>query len=74
MYTDHSAVKAVLETPSPSAKHAHWWSQVYASDVHTVKIICDSGRENVNADALSCNPSNEDLIPSPDENGQMAVV
>ena len=30
VYTDHSAVKAVLETPSPSAKHARWWSKVYA--------------------------------------------
>ena len=24
VYTDHSVVKAVLETPNPSAKHARW--------------------------------------------------
>ena len=24
--TDHTAVKAVLETPNPSAKHACWWT------------------------------------------------
>ena len=33
IYTDHSAVKAVLETPNPSAKHARWWTKVYASGV-----------------------------------------
>ena len=27
VYTDHSAVKAVLETPNPSAKHARWWAK-----------------------------------------------
>jgi len=50
VYTDHSTVKAVLETPSPSAKHARWWSQVYASGVHNVRIVY---RENIIADALS---------------------
>ena len=74
VYTDHSAVKAVLETPSPSAKHAHWWGQVYARGVRNVNIIYHSGRENVNADVLSRNPSNGDSIPSPDESVQIAVV
>ena len=27
--TDHSAVKAVLETPNPTSKHARWWTRVY---------------------------------------------
>ena len=31
--TDHSAVKAILQTPSPSGKHAHWWLKVFASGV-----------------------------------------
>ena len=26
VYTDHSTVKAVLETPNPSRKHARWWT------------------------------------------------
>ena len=26
--TDHSAVKAILKTPSPSGKHARWWLKV----------------------------------------------
>ena len=35
IYTDHSAVKAVLETPNPSSKHACWWSKVYDSSVRS---------------------------------------
>jgi len=33
VYTDHSAVKAVLETPNPSGKHARWWTRVYGRGV-----------------------------------------
>lgn len=29
IYTDHTAVKAVLESPNPRAKHARWWTRVY---------------------------------------------
>ena len=29
--TDHSAAKAVLDTPSSSGKHARWWTKVYGS-------------------------------------------
>lgn len=36
VYTDHSAVKAVLETPSPSGKHARWWSKVFGSGVRKI--------------------------------------
>ena len=74
VYTDHSAVKVVLETPSPSAKHARWWSQVYASGVHNVKIIYRSGKENINADALPHNPLSSDSVPCHDESVQIAVV
>ena len=28
VYTDHSAIKAILETPSPTSKHARWWTKV----------------------------------------------
>ena len=70
VYTDHSTVKAVLETPSPSAKHAQWWSQVYVSGVHNVRIVYHAGRENIIADALSRNPSSTDFTSSHDENVQ----
>eukprot|EP00731_Ephydatia_muelleri_P000008 Em0001g8a len=56
VYTDHAAVKAVLETPNPSGKHARWWSKVYESGVKSISIIYKSGKSNTNADALSRNP------------------
>ena len=56
VYTDHSAVKAVLATPSANGKHARWWSKVYGTGVKSVNIIYRSGNENANADALSRNP------------------
>ena len=59
VYTDHSAVKAVLETPSPSGKHARWWSKVFASGVQKLEIIYRAGKENANADALSRAPWGE---------------
>lgn len=31
MFTDHSAVKAILETTSPIGKHARWWTKVFGS-------------------------------------------
>ena len=47
VYTDHSAVKAVLETPNPSAKHACWWTKVYGSGVHKIKIFYHPGKESI---------------------------
>ena len=53
MYIDHSAVKAVLETPNPTGKHARWWTWVYGQGIKQVSIVYCSGKENVGADALS---------------------
>ena len=53
VYTDHSAVKAVLETPNPNGKHARWWLKIFASGLRTIKIVYKAGKENGNADALS---------------------
>jgi hypothetical protein len=44
--TDHSAVKAILQTPSPSGKHACWWLKVFASGVGKVQMVYRPGREN----------------------------
>ena len=67
--TDHSAVQAVLETPSPTGKHARWWLKVFASGVGKVQIVYRPGRENTKADALSRNP-----VSSPEEeDGEVEV-
>ena len=70
--TDHSAVKTVLGTPSPSRKHAYWWTKVYSSRVGTATITHRADRENSNADTLSRNP----LISSPPEGigGEMQIA
>ena len=54
--TDHTAVKAILQTPNPSGKHARWWTKVYASGVRNVKIQYCPGCLNSSADALSHSP------------------
>lgn len=54
--TDHSAVRAVLCTLSPSAKHARWWNKVYGCGAQNIEIIYRPGRENGVADALSRAP------------------
>ena len=43
VYTDRSAVKADLENPNPSAKHARWWTKVYGSGVKSIEIMYQSG-------------------------------
>ena len=61
--TDHAAVKAVLETPNPTGKHARWWTRVYGRGVKEVRIVYRAGKENVAADALSRRPQG----PAPPE-------
>ena len=56
IYTDHSAVKAVLGATNLSGKHAHWWTKVYVNGLQSVDIVYRSGKENTNADALSRTP------------------
>ena len=56
VYTDHTAVKSVLESPNPTGKHARWWTRVYGCGVKHVSIRYRAGRENTNADALSRSP------------------
>ena len=56
VYTDHSAVKAVLKAPNPSGKYARWWTRVYGSGIHEVDIVYRSGKHSANADALSRSP------------------
>ena len=57
VYSDHSAVKAVLETTNPSGKHARWWTKVFGSGLKSINIVYRAGKENINSDALSRNPA-----------------
>ena len=50
--TDHSPVRAVLETPIASGKHARWWSKFFSSGLRDIKIVCLPKKENASADAL----------------------
>ncbi len=56
VYSDHSAVKAVLKAPNPSGKHARWWTRVYGSGISEVDIVYRPGKNCANADALSRSP------------------
>lgn len=51
IFTDHTAVKAVLGTPQPNGKHTRWWSKVFGSGIKEVEIVYRPGKENANADA-----------------------
>ena len=47
VYTDHSAVKAVLGAPGSSGKHARWWSNVFKSGVKEVNIVYHPGKKTM---------------------------
>ena len=53
VYTDHSALTLLLNTPQPSGKLARWGMAIQELDL---KIRQCSGRSNSNADALSRSP------------------
>ena len=62
VYTDHTAVKSVLEAANPSSKHARWWTRVYGRGIKEVTIRYRACREHINADALSRSPK----LPAPE--------
>ena len=39
VFTDHSAVKAVLSNPGNNGKHARWWTKEYGNGVKNVDIV-----------------------------------
>ena len=61
MYTDHSALKSLLNTQQPSGKLARWGMAVQELDV---TILHRVGKQNANADALSRSPL-PDSSPTP---------
>ncbi len=53
VFTDHEALKSLLNTPQPSGNLARWGMTIQELDV---KILHRSGKHNANADALSRAP------------------
>ena len=51
LYTDHKALKSLMNTPHPSGKLARWGLAIQELDLH---IHHRSGKTNQAADALSC--------------------
>ena len=74
VYTDHTAVKAVLEAPNPNGKHARWWMKVYGQGVRNVKIIYCSGKCNANADAFSRGPQSTAPQEASEPEVQVAAI
>ena len=56
VYTDHQALKSLLNTPQPSGKLAWWGMALQEMDL---TIQHRSGKHNLNADALSRCPLNQ---------------
>lgn len=63
VFTDHKALKSLLNTPQPSGKLTRWGIALQEFDV---KIVHHSGKHNANTDALSCSslPSSDDKHPA----------
>ena len=67
VYTDHQALKSLLNTPQPSGKLARWGMAIQELDL---SIQHRSGKANANADALSRCP----LPSSSDDNQTCELV
>ena len=63
VFTDHSAVKAVLTNPGSNGKHTCWWTKVYGTGAKKVEIVYQAGKDNLHADALPWQPN----LPAPVE-------
>ena len=72
VYTDHTAVPAVLDAPNPTGKHARWWTRVYGKGVNKVQIVYRAGEDNKSADALSRAPQSH--TPPPDDSEETVQI
>ena len=50
--TDHTAVKAALDSPNPSGHHARWWTRVFGQGIRKCPLFTELEKENVAADVL----------------------
>ena len=75
VYTDHSAVRSVLQNPNASGKHARWWTKVYGSGIADLSIFYRPGKDNASADALfRCPQSPAPVIGEAETEVQVSVV
>ena len=66
VFTDHEALKALLNTPQPSGKLARWGLALQELDL---QICYCPGKQNQNADVLSRNP-----VPMETENEELETI
>ena len=71
VYTDHSALKALLNTPHPSGKLARWGMAIQELDL---TIYHRAGKHNSNADALSRAPVPTDFSSSVDTEDTFGII
>lgn len=69
VYTDHIAVKAALDAPNPTGKHARWYED--KSGIKEVQITHRASKMNVNANALSRSPQ---ATPPTSENDDCVII
>ena len=70
VYTDHEALKSLLNTPQPSSKLARWGMALQEMDL---TIVHRSGKRNANADALSRFPMSTTMDHNPTQ-GVVAAI
>lgn len=71
VYTDHIALKSLLNTPQPSGKLARWGMALQELDL---TIVHRSGKHNSNADALSRCPLPDSTEQNPTEEVVAAIT
>jgi hypothetical protein len=71
VFTDHEALKTLLNTPHPTGKLAHWGLSLQELDLHT---HYSPGAKNGNADALSRYPTETLDVESDDIAPQVAAL
>ena len=71
VFTDHVALKSLLNTPQPSGKLARWGLALQDLDLH---IHYRAGKTNANADCLSRHPVPDDPCASDDPFVEIAAI
>ena len=71
VFTDHEALKSLLNSPHPSGKLARWGLSIQELDLH---IHYHPGRKNEKADVLSRSPCSNPDSPGDVEEHVVAAV